>query len=88
MSINDVVSDSGSLKRLGTFALTSGVIAVNKKLDLGLEAGDIAALVALALGYITQSMVHEKAKLAGEQAAAAVVTTKDAAAVLGGEVQK
>lgn len=86
MALNDLVADNGSVKRLGAFVVTAGVVALNKKLGLDLDTGTIGALVALALGFITQSMVKEKADATGKAAAEAVTSVSDAAAVLGGSV--
>lgn len=84
--LNETMADSGSTRRFGAYALTAGVIAVNKKLNLGLGLEDIGALVALSLGYITQSMVKEKADAAGAAAAIAIIDNRAAADALGGKV--
>ncbi len=70
-----------SLKRAAVGALTAGVIVGNKRLGLGLETADIAALVALAIAFLTQSAIKE-VKLAGQEAAERVDSAKAAAEVL------
>lgn len=80
------LNDNPSLKRLGVTVAGSAAIALNKKFGLGLDATDIMALGGIVVTYLAQSAVVQKAKIAGESAAAAVKTSGDAAAALGGKV--
>lgn len=75
--------DEASIRRLGVTIVGIGAVA-----GLDLQAEQIAGVVSLVGMYLGQSAVVAKAKLAGEQAAAAVVDTAAAAKVLGGEVAK
>lgn len=45
----------GPLKRLLVFAITAGLLALNKKFGLELDASAIAGIVALTVLYILQS---------------------------------
>lgn len=70
-----------ALKRAVVGGLTAAIIAGNKKLGLGLELGDIAALVTLAVAFIGQSAMKE-VKMAGVEAAAKVDSAKSALDVI------
>lgn len=74
------------VKRLLVAILTGAVIALNKKLGLGLEAVDIGALVSLAVVYIGQSGLKAaaEAKAKGQTAADAIKTLSDADVALRG----
>ena len=76
-----------SLKRFLVTLATAAVIALNKKLGLNLEVADVASLVALAVAFVGQSAMKE-VKLAGQDAAAKVVDTNAAVAVINGPVPK
>jgi hypothetical protein len=84
--MEEFLNNNPSMKRLGVTVAGSAAIALNKKLGLGLDANDILALAGVVVAYLAQSAVVQKAKLAGEQASAAVVTPADAAKALGGKV--
>ena len=84
--MEELLNNNPSLKRLGVTVAGSAAIALNKKFGLGLDATDIMTLGGIVVTYLAQSAVVQKARLAGEQASAAVVTPADAAAVLGGKV--
>lgn len=84
--MEQLINDNPSLKRLAVAAAGSAAIALNKKLGLGLDATDVMTLGGIVIAFLAQSAVVQKAKLAGEQAAAAIVTPADAAALLGGKV--
>jgi predicted secreted protein len=77
-----------TVRRLAIAGLTAAVVALNKKLALGLENVDVGALVTLALGYLLQSAATDRARImadaqsAADAAAAAVKTVEDAAKVL------
>lgn len=78
MSLESLVSENPTLKRLILTLGTGAVIALNKKFGLELDTTDIVALVTLVLGAITGSNWKE-AKLAGAEAAKSVATSTDAA---------
>lgn len=77
MSLESLLSENPTLKRLAVGVMTGAVVALNKKLGLDLETSDILALVGLAVSMITGSNWKE-AKLAGAEAAKAIATTADA----------
>lgn len=70
-----------SLKRAVVGGITAALIAGNKKMGLGMELGDIAALVTLAVAFIGQSAMVS-IKKAGMDAAAKVTTVEEAEAIL------
>jgi len=78
------------VRRLLMTALAAGVVALNRKFGLDLNAEEIAALAALALGYLAQSAAVDRARIlaagqaAADAAAGKVETAADAAAVLKG----
>lgn len=76
-----------SLKRAAVGAITAATIALNKKLGLGLELGDVAALVALAVAFLGQSAMKEVA-VAKVDAAAKVTDAKSALDVLNAQAPK
>lgn len=69
---------NASLKRLLFTLAGAAVVALNKKLGLGLETVDIAGIVSMVVAFVGQSAWKE-AKMAGVDAAAKVVTVTDAA---------
>jgi hypothetical protein len=81
-----------TVRRVAVGGIAAALVALNKKLGLGLDGVDIAGLVSLALGYILQSGLNSKAQiLADAQAAAAaasaeVKTPDDAVAVLNAKI--
>jgi len=68
MQILSNVLANGRLNRALVGGITAALIALNRKLGLGLELEDIAALVSLAVAYIGQSAMKE-VKMAGVQLA-------------------
>jgi hypothetical protein len=84
--MEEFLNNNPSLKRLGVTVAGSAAIALNKKFGLGLDATDIMTLGGIVVTYLAQSAVVQKAKLAGEQAAAAVDSPAKAADILGGKV--
>lgn len=70
--------DEASIRRL---AVTIGGIGAVAGLELNTE--QIAGVVSMVGLYLGQSAVVAKAKMAGEQAAAAVVTPEDAIRAMG-----
>lgn len=70
-----------SLKRAVVGALAAAIVALNKKLGLGLEVTDIIAITTLAVAFLTQSAMKE-VKMAGVEAAAKVDSVKAAVDVL------
>ncbi len=66
-----------SLKRAMVGALAAGLIALNKKFGLDLDMGDVGAIAAIAVAFMTQSAMKE-VKLAGINAAAKVETVPQA----------
>lgn len=78
---------AGTVKRFATFVVTFAIIALNKKLNLGLDDATIGILAATAIGFIFQSAANEAHQVrsdaiaAGAQAASNV-TELDAAAKL------
>ncbi len=78
--ITDILTNP-SIKRSVVGGITAAIIALNKKLGLQLELGDITALVTLAVAFIGQSAIKE-VKLAGVEAAAKVDSVKAAVDVL------
>jgi hypothetical protein len=73
---------TGTFRRLVVGAAASGVAVANKKLGLDLDATEVGELLLLAATYIVASNMAE-VKKKGIEAAAAVKTDADAAAVLG-----
>lgn len=71
-----------SVKRAVVGGITAALIALNKKLGLQMDLGDIGALVTLAIAFIGQSAMKEVAA-AKVEAAATIKTPSDAAKVLG-----
>lgn len=84
--MEDLINKYPSVKRLGVAAASSAVIALNKRFGLGLGVEEIAALAGIAMTYLAQSAVVQKAKLAGEKAAAEIDSPAKAAEALGGKV--
>lgn len=74
--------DEASIRRLAV-TLAGGAAIAGLKLD----PEQVAGVVTIVGMYLGQSAVVAKAKLAGEAAAAAIVTPTDAAKALGGEVK-
>lgn len=66
-----------SLKRAVVGGIAAAIIALNRKLGLGLETPDVASIVALAVAFLTQSALKE-VHLAGIDAAGKVKTVDDA----------
>lgn len=70
------VVKSGSFRRIVAAVVSLGVVALNRKFGLGLQAEEIAGVVVLAVTYLLQSASKEKAlgvaAKAGEAAAAAL----------------
>ena len=75
--------DEATIRRLAVTAAGIGAVA-----GLKLEADQIAGVVTMVGMYLGQSAVVQRAKLAGEQAAASINTAADAAKALRGEVAK
>lgn len=75
--------DEATIRRLVVTAAGIGAVA-----GLELNVEQITGVVTLVAMYLGQSAVVQKARIAGKTEAAKVVTTADAAALLGGEVQK
>lgn len=86
--MEEFLKNNPSLKRLGVTVAGSAAIALNKKLNLGLEANDIMALAGIVVTYIAGSNWKAVADAKGKAAADAVTNSADAAKVLGGEVAK
>jgi len=78
--------DANSLKRLVVAALSAAAVFINKKFGFALGEAEIAAIAGIVITYLAQSAVVQKAKLAGESAAAEVADANKAAEVLGGKV--
>jgi hypothetical protein len=80
---------SPTVRRLFVFVLTSAAVALNHRLNLGMDVTEIGSLVALAVAYLAQSAATDRARIQAEAeaaaaaAAGAVRTVQDAAAVLG-----
>lgn len=83
------LAENPAVKRLGVFLVTSAIIALNKKLGLGLGEVEIGALTTAAVGYLIQSGIKSAAQVkadaaqAGADAAAQVGNLEAAAAELG-----
>ena len=80
---------SPTFRRLVVTLATAALVALNRRLGLGMEAADVAALAGLAAAYVAQSAAKSiaEAKAAGELAASRVETKADAVAVLAGEAK-
>jgi hypothetical protein len=46
-------------RRLAVTLATAGLVALNRKLGLGLEAADVAALAGVVVAYLAQSAVRQ-----------------------------
>lgn len=57
------LKDNAWAKRLAATLITGAIVALNHKLSLNLDSMEIGALVALCLGYIGQSAMHDVAKV-------------------------
>ena len=81
-----ILKNNPALKRLLVALGTGALVALNKKLGLGLDHAEMAGLVVLAVGYIAQSGLKSaaEAKAIGETAATNVKTVEDADKVMGG----
>jgi len=86
--MEQILNDNPSLKRLAVAAAGSAAIALNKKLNLGLDATDVMTLGGIVVTFLAQSAVVQKAKLAGAAASDAVESPAKAAELLGGTVAK
>ena len=90
-TITDILTNP-TVRRVAVGGLAAAIVALNKKLGLGLETVDIAGLVSLALGYIIQSGLNSKAQIiadaqaAGAEAAATIKTPEDAVAILNAKI--
>jgi len=82
--IEDLFTKYPSLKRAVVGAMAVGLIAGNKKLNLGLTDDACLGIATLAVGYILQSGLKSAAQAHadGVKAAAGVKTLPDAAAEL------
>lgn len=80
--MNELLSNP-SLKRAAVGAITAALIALNKKLGLGMEVSDVIAITSLAVAFLAQSAAKE-VKLAGVEAAAKVDSAKAAVDVING----
>lgn len=78
------LAENPVLKRLLLAALSTAVVALNKKLGLNLGEAEIAAIAAIIMSALWGSNLKEAAIKKAEAAAAAVKTPEDAAAVLKG----
>lgn len=74
----DKVLKSPTFRRFAVWAVTFGVLALNKKFDLNFDAAEIAGLVAVSLGWTAQSAVRQgKAKPAeSDEEALAILAEK------------
>lgn len=73
-----------AVKRFGSMAAGVAIIALNKRLGLGMGPEEIAALSSIIVAYMVQSVWHSNKKLQADAKAAAEATVKtsdDAAAV-------
>ncbi len=70
-----------SLKRYAVGTGTAALIALNKKLGLGMDSTEIIALVSLAIAFIGQSAAKEVIQ-SGQDAAAKVTTTSEAVTII------
>ncbi len=72
-----------SLKRFLFTIAGAAVVAMNKKLGLGLDPVDIAGIVSMVVAFVGQSAWKE-ARLAGMDAAAKVTDVKAAVDIING----
>lgn len=88
-AVPDVGTPALQDKRLWLTVATLMVMALNKKLGLGLEATELTFLSTLAMGYVAQSQLGQvfKARAAGKLAADAIKTPSDALGVMGGPLK-
>lgn len=80
---------SPTVRRILVALSTGAVVALNKRLGLELDATEVGSLVTLAVAYLAQSVVMDRARILaqaeadGAAAAAAVQTVEDAKKALG-----
>jgi hypothetical protein len=83
------VISAPTIRRLLVTAITALVVLVNGRFGVALDGEELAGLVLLALGYLAQSALVDRARIltvanaAAAAASAKVATVGDAAAVLG-----
>lgn len=78
--------DASSMKRLVVMGLSALAVLLNKKFGLNLGEAEVAAVAAIVVTFLAGSNLKEVANKKAEVAAAAVKSTEDAAAALGGKV--